>query len=97
MAKVQSKVPANPALLDWPADTYGATSSLKREIVSTAGAMNGQADKKEVILAVLRIAIEHVEARFTAQVESNKQSAVWRAEQEKAAEELSQPKGYRSR
>ena len=98
MAKAPvSKVPANPGLIEWPADPYGASSILKQAITDTASRLNGQVDKKDVVVAVLRIAIEHVEARFASQVEENKLNNEWRQAQFEVAEAIPQPKGYRSR
>lgn len=90
-----SKVPANPVMIEWPADTYGATSDLKTALLKAASGMNGQQDKYEVIMGVLEIGIAHVRARFKAQIEDNKQSEAWRAAQE--AERLRDSfKGYQA-
>lgn len=99
MAKEKAKntVSPNPAQIDWPRDVDGVTSELKKAITNAARRMNGRADKRDVILAVLEVGIGHVNARHDSQQVANAETVKWRAEQEAAANELYQPQGYRTR
>ena len=70
---------------------------MTKAITSAAGKVNGQPDKLAVILKVLEIGFEHTQSRYASQRDEQDKARVWRAEQEAAAEQLSQPKGYRNR
>ena len=80
--KKAAAVPSNPTEIVWPSDPTGVTSELKKVLVRTAGRVNGQADKLEAVLEVLKIGFGHVTARHGAQVEDAKRDIEWRAEQD---------------
>ena len=55
----------NPTLLVWPTDVWGFTAQLKDAIVSAASRVNGAADKKALVDAVLATGLAHLEAKYT--------------------------------
>lgn len=54
----------NPTLLVWPTDVWGFTAALKDAIVSAASRVNGAADKKALVDAVLATGLAHLEAKY---------------------------------
>lgn len=58
------KVPANPALVEWPRDEWGFTSALRQELLRVASAIRGSDEKQKLFLGTLGIAAQHAQARF---------------------------------
>ena len=59
-----NRVEANPAKVEFPRDTWGFTSDLKKVALRAASAINGQQDKHDLFIAVLDVLKAHVEARL---------------------------------
>ena len=58
-------VPTNPNDLVWPTDVWGLTKDLRAAIVQAASRINGHEDKKALIDATLKIALAHLENKYT--------------------------------
>lgn len=58
------KASHNPTLLVWPTDVWGFTAQLKDAIVAAASRVNGAADKKALVDAVLATGLAHLEAKY---------------------------------
>lgn len=61
--KLMAEVSDNPALVTWPRDRWGFTADLKKAILLSAGAVRGNADKHDLLLNTLAVAIAHVQKR----------------------------------
>lgn len=58
------KASHNPTLLVWPTDVWGFTTQLKDAIVAAASRVNGAADKRALVDAVLATGLAHLEAKY---------------------------------
>lgn len=65
-AAPKNKVPANPALVEFPRDEYGTMSNLRRELLLAASTIRGNPEKHKAYLATLGIAAQHAQARLAA-------------------------------
>lgn len=63
-----NRVETNSALVEWPRDTWGFTSELKKVALRAASEIKGQPDKQTLFLAVLQVLKAHVEARYDVDV-----------------------------
>jgi hypothetical protein len=54
----------NATMVVWPTDTWGLTAGLKDAIVAAASRVNGAADKKALVDAVLATGLAHLEAKY---------------------------------
>lgn len=63
-----SRVTTNSAIIEWPRDTWGFTSELKKVAVKAVSEIKGQPDKQELFLAVLEILKAHAVARYDVDV-----------------------------
>lgn len=61
----------NSAALEWPQDTYGFTSMLRKEGARAAGRIKGDPEKLNTYLQTLQVLGEHAQAKMAAQVEQN--------------------------
>lgn len=84
MKVLMENVATNPAKVEWPRDTWGFTSPLKKELLKAASNVRGDKDKFTLLTSVLIIAIKHLKARQTVDVEGRKAQAAFN---EKAQEE----------
>lgn len=82
MAKLLEDVAANPAKVEFPRDTWGFTSELKKAALKAASSVNGQEDKQQLLLDTLSVIVKHVIARLPKDREFR---AHLRAQGEKAA------------
>jgi hypothetical protein len=64
-AEVPADVSHNPSQIEWPTDIWGLTKDLKKAFLAAASRVSGQADKKELVDAVLKIAHRHLEAKYS--------------------------------
>jgi hypothetical protein len=64
--QMQYEVSANPALLAFPTDRYGITKDIRKAMISTASRIAGDANKKDLVLQVMKILLEHIELKFVA-------------------------------
>lgn len=60
---VNGKV-VNPRKIEWPVDTFGISSMLKKEGVRAAGRIKGDEAKLKTFLNVLKALGEHAKAKF---------------------------------
>jgi len=58
------QVSTNPALIGFPADKWGYTSKMRKELLAAAATIKGQPDKAKLFLATLDLIRAHVIARF---------------------------------
>jgi hypothetical protein len=56
-------VSANPAEIKWPRDPYGITTELKAALLKAAAAAGPDDAKHAVLLATIRIGVQHAAAR----------------------------------
>jgi hypothetical protein len=77
MKVLMENVATNPAKVEWPRDTWGFTSPLKKELLKAASNVKGDKDKHTLLTSVLIIAIKHLQARQTVDVEARKQQAAF--------------------
>ena len=64
--QVAHAVSANAALLNFPNDRYGITKDIKKAMTSAASRIAGDATKKELVLEVVGVLLEHIEAKYVA-------------------------------
>ncbi|WP_156164421.1 hypothetical protein [Bradyrhizobium sp. LTSP885] len=57
-------VSANPALVEFPRDTWGFTSELRKIGLLAASDVRGNKEKQDLYLATLRVLAQHSLARF---------------------------------
>ena len=62
--KAAPNTSGNVANLVWPTDQYGLTKDLKTAVTQLASRVAGHPDKKQLVDAVLIIAIAHIKAKF---------------------------------
>lgn len=70
--KANGKV-VNPRSIEWPADTFGFTTCLKKEGVRAVGRIKGDKEKLEVLNGVLRCIAQHAAAKIEDQVKDAEQ------------------------
>ena len=61
-------VPANPALVEFPRDTWGFTTALRKIGLQVAGAIRGDRAKLELFIQTLGILAQHAQARIDGDV-----------------------------
>ncbi len=61
---VPASVTANPALIDWPSDIWGMTSTLRAAFIMAARAVRGNDEKMKLFMDTVRIGAQHAVARF---------------------------------
>lgn len=66
------RVESNPAKVEFPRDTWGFTSALKKVALDAASNVKGQEDKQTLLLAVLDVLKAHVIARYSVDIEFRK-------------------------
>lgn len=71
-AAPKNRVPANPALVEFPRDEYGTMSNLRRELLLAASNIRGNPEKHKLYLATLGIAAQHAQARLSTDAEAIK-------------------------
>lgn len=54
----------NSTFLVWPTDVWGFTAALKEALIMAASRINGAADKKALVDAVLATGLAHIEAKY---------------------------------
>ena len=59
----------NPANVKWPADRWGLTTEIRKAILNSGGRVCGNADKHDILLNTLAVAIAHVQKRRKKDVE----------------------------
>jgi hypothetical protein len=64
LAALLKNVATNPAKVEFPRDTWGFTSDLKKHALRAASSIQGQPDKQLLFLSVLEVLRTHAEARF---------------------------------
>ena len=67
------EVSTNTALLVFPADKWGYTSKMRKELLLAAGSIKGQPDKAKLYLQTLDLIRAHVIARFALDKETRAQ------------------------
>lgn len=66
----------NPALLKFPADQWGFTSGIKREVLRAASSVRGNEEKQKLLLGTLAVLQAHIRARYAPdKVEAAKRNA----------------------
>jgi hypothetical protein len=63
-------VSGNPALVEFPRDTWGFTSDLRKAGLLAASAVRGSQEKQDLLLATLRVIAQHSLARFDGDAEA---------------------------
>jgi hypothetical protein len=84
LKELMQRVDTNPAKVEWPRDTWGFTSPVKKELLKALSAIKGDADKTILMESVLIIALKHMKARAEADV---RERALRSERLEKAQEE----------
>ena len=64
MTAMLESVSANPATVEFPRDTWGFTSELKKHALRAAASVNGSDDKQQLLMDTLAVLVKHVVARF---------------------------------
>lgn len=59
-------ISANAALLSFPNDRFGITKDVKKALTQAASRIAGDAQKKELVLEVVGILLQHIEVKFKA-------------------------------
>ena len=59
-----ARVPANPALIEWPRDEWGFCTDLKAALTQAARNVRGNADKRDVFLSIVKIGVQHALSRY---------------------------------
>ena len=80
--------PANPAFINFPVDTWGFTSKMRKETVAAAMRVKGSEDKMKVFRETMQLIAEFAEARFNedaAAREAQKEALLKEAELSKLA------------
>ena len=60
----ENKVSSNPALVEFPRDTWGFTTALRKYGLLVAGAIRGDDEKLKVFIQTLGILAQHAQARI---------------------------------
>lgn len=61
-------VTSNGSLIRFPSDRFGVTKDIKKAGLHAASRIAGNAEKKELVLAVIDIMVEHINLKFAADV-----------------------------
>ena len=85
LKELLTNVSANPAKLEFPRDTWGFTSAVKRVVLLAASSIKGNKEKHDLLVGTLAILIQHLVARVGTDREAETQRI---AVQMKAADEL---------
>lgn len=83
-----TNVSANPAKLEFPRDTWGFTSAVKKTVLLAASAVKGNKEKHDLLVAVLAILIQHLVKRQ----EPDSKTQAERVEVQKAAADELRPR-----
>jgi len=59
-----AKTGPNPALLEFPTDTWGFTSGVRKEVLKAASSVRGQDDKHLLLIGTLQVLLAHIKARY---------------------------------
>lgn len=84
--QLMKDVSDNPVNIKWPRDQWGNTTGIKKELLKAASNIRGNADKHDVLLNTLAVAIAHVQkrrAKDVAYVKASREIKI-AAEQERA-------------
>lgn len=63
LGELLTKVTTNPATLQFPQDSYGFTSEVRKVVLRAASNVKGQDDKHELLINTLAILITHIKLR----------------------------------
>lgn len=63
-APASTEVHSNPALVEFPLDTWGMTSELRKAGIRAASSVRGNEEKHKLLLQTLRIIAQHSAARL---------------------------------
>lgn len=55
---------SNPTTIVFPTDIHGLTSKMKKEMISLASRIGGDAEKLDLVKEVLELLVKHIHARF---------------------------------
>lgn len=72
--QLMDEVSANPTEIKWPRDQWGNTTGFKKEFLKAASNVRGNADKHDVLLNTLAVAIAHIQKRRAKDVAYTKAS-----------------------
>ena len=61
-----SKVPTNPAFLEWPTDKHGVTSDLKKHALAAIGKIKGNKERHDLVMFTLGVLAKHAMTRYLA-------------------------------
>jgi len=61
--QLMQDVSDNPMQIKWPRDTWGTTTELKKAVIYAASTVRGNADKHDLLLNTLAVAIAHIQKR----------------------------------
>lgn len=78
-------VDINPAKVEFPTDTWGYTSELKKVVLKSASQVKGQDDKHDLLVGTLLVLLAHIRKRKAVDVQ---EAARRQKEREQAAAEL---------
>lgn len=67
MLQYEAGAPANPTLLDFPADEYGLCVELRKAMVKLAGRLHGDQNKLRTVERNLSLLIGHMYSRYAEQ------------------------------
>lgn len=67
MLQYEAGAPANPTLLDFPADEYGLCVELRKAMVKLAGRLHGDPNKLHTVERNLSLLIGHMYSRYAEQ------------------------------
>lgn len=60
----ETQVYGNSHTIPWPSDPYGFTSEFKAVFTKTVSRMAGDAQKREVLDATIKVALKHLDVKF---------------------------------
>ena len=69
MAK-ETKVSANPAMVEFPLDRWGMTSELRKAGIRAAQSVRGDPEKQALLVATLRVLAQHSAARVNSDADA---------------------------
>jgi hypothetical protein len=64
--QTKNDISSNAALLSFPNDRFGITKDVKKALTQAASRIAGDAQKKELVLEVVGILLQHIEVKFKA-------------------------------
>lgn len=73
-----AKTGPNPALLEFPTDTWGFTSGVRKEVLKAASSVRGQADKHLLLIGTLQVLIAHIKARYEPDIAARENEVAFR-------------------